>query len=214
MYLRNILSVEYVLYVLLIITTFNNNSVACDTSDPTITLQTVTINVNGCPYEVTFCVDCNQSNPGTTTLTLENIVQADQNCSPDDLITIWEEIVGSYCNHYSFWYQFCQKNVTPCNEGGELFTLSVPLCFQYYNGYNQVLDDYVMEYIPCTEAYCRTEYLFCYNSLTGQNEFQDIHTTVIVGEITCSLEASEVSFPEEGNYSSCFINHTACNPME
>ncbi|HRP03219.1 MAG TPA: hypothetical protein PLE30_11285 [Candidatus Kapabacteria bacterium] len=173
--------------------------------------QNVIINVNGCDYLVSVCVNCTIG-VAPTSLSVKNFMKLDVNCtqslSPQKVLQSIKNQISTYDYIYS---NLCLENgyvPPPCPN------LPLPDKFFYQYHYLCFKKTYVLyfgewheKYEACDyDNYCLEEVIYCFTTVPFPHIKKVVNDFILVGSPNCTLESWEAEVDE------CYIIHTPCNP--
>jgi hypothetical protein len=181
------------------------------------TPMSITIEVNGCDYQVNLCVKCYLgSGPSAGEIMIRDITQI---LSFPPCVQEWQfQYVLNYINNHISTYDFIQSNLCfsvnapPCPEQSEVYTFYRPLCLNIERISHLGIDHIV--YTPCDDNTCIESFTYCFQAFPPPATIIKTRTDgpTMTGPVNCFMEAT-IDIPDEYNQpTECYIYHSPCNP--
>jgi hypothetical protein len=178
------------------------------------TSATVTMTVEGCDFDVVFCVDC-PTGPAPGTISIDRIIILDPDCWAETglhLGDLYQELWLMANNYLFITAYLCPGLIAPpCGEGNIVIKINHWICWkvQCYLYFGDIRTDVV----PCEwDSYCEETWLWCYDAEHSKYVSTLDPPPVLYGNPECSLEPYEIKIPTEIGETECFEMPTACNP--
>jgi hypothetical protein len=182
------------------------------------TPKTVSMTINGCNYDVFFCVKC-QTGPFPGEVIFMGFVQSlpacTQTLTPQQVL----DAILNQMNIPAFIWSICpesQQNVGPCPSQAATFSHHIPVCWKMERRMYLGVHDRIY-YSFCDEenmVTCDETYYICFNNVPPPGHFER-HTLLgpsLSGTPNCSLESWEVEIPTElYTPTECYRFNTECD---